>query len=145
MSDDTAYIDDYSTCERTWVTLCVYAENDPAEVSERLGIALDAPGVESLPKKQLRKEGPPLSRWFLSSKGLVTSKDSRRHIDWLLDQVLPRRQAIAALQSEGAEVCVSCFWASAQGHGGPILSKRQLARLAELGLDFDYDIYDESE
>lgn len=40
--DDREYNDDYATCERTYVTLCVYHESQPsASVTEALGLVPD--------------------------------------------------------------------------------------------------------
>ena len=56
--------------------------------------------------------------WFLSSEGRVTSRDCRRHIDWLVEQIAPHRDALRALLRDGTRADVSCFWVSASGNGG---------------------------
>jgi hypothetical protein len=36
---------------------------------------------------------------------------------------------------------VFCFWLSAQGQGGPILSPEIMKRFGELGLEVGFDVY----
>jgi hypothetical protein len=137
------YDDDYASCEETYVTLRVYSDDiDPEAISARLGITPS--------KSQVRGSHPPTTAapvvpkahgWFLSSKGHVQSRDSRRHIDWLLDHLEPALPALRELLAHGARADISCFWVRAWGHSGPTLSQPQLARLAATGLDFFYDIY----
>jgi hypothetical protein len=79
------YRDDYPTCEETYATLCIYRDDlEPNVVTERLGVS---------PSKTQRKgetgllDSVPVGGWFLSSKGHVESRDVRRHIVWVLDQL----------------------------------------------------------
>ena len=65
----------------------------------------------------------------------------RRHLDWLLSIIVPRADMIGALQSEGCRMDVSCFWASASGHGGPSVRPDQMGELARLGLELWFDVY----
>jgi hypothetical protein len=131
------YDDDYATCRKTYATFRVFGV-DPDEVSECLGRA---------PNKVQRKGALGASRqryaldgWFLTSNGRVDSKDSRRHLDWLLDQLLPAKDALARLTLEGARVDIFCFWLSV-GQGGPTVSPEQARKLNELGLDLGFDVY----
>ena len=79
--------------------------------------------------------------WFLSSEEAIDSTDSREHVDWLIDQILPCADALRGLLDEDCRIDVSCYWRSNNGHGGPTLSKRQFEGLAQLGVDFWYDFY----
>ena len=137
------YDDDYGTCARTYATLLIYpVRTDPATITERLGIT---------PSSWQRKGGPiaghPASRiaevdlWCLSTKGRVESKDSRRHIDWLLDQIELLAAELRALREEGARIAVSCFWLSLSGHGGPTISPGQMRRLGALNIELWFDVY----
>lgn len=36
---------------------------------------------------------------------------------------------------------ISCFWASAYGHGGPALSPQSMQKLAQLELEIGFDVY----
>lgn len=137
------YNHNYPTCRRTYATLRIYpGELDPTEVTRYLGIQ------PSLCQWHGKRQQPAKltysamnNGWFLSSKGAVDSKDSRQHIDWLLEQLLPKADALWKLQLLGARMDVCCYWESAEGHGGPVLSPQQMEKLAKLGLECGYDLY----
>lgn len=132
---------DYPTCERTYATLRVYPEVlNPADVTARLGIE---PTDWQQRGESCQPGGRPAPRhgWFLSSEGAVASQDVRRHLDWLLSHVVPRADALLALQADGCRMDVSCFWMSASGHGGPSVQPDQMGALARLGLELWFDVY----
>ncbi len=138
------YDDEYATCARTHATLLVYpGDVDPREVTARLGIeptrwqrrgeAGHRPGRPSWVA--------PLNGWFLESKAQVESKDSRRHVDWLLDRLAAKGDAIRSLQAEGCTLVMSCYWASQSGEGGPTIPPAQMRRLADLDIELWFDFY----
>lgn len=137
------YDDDYATCEKTFATLRIYpGALDPDEVTRQLGLdpsttqqARDARVVN-----HLRHAARP-SGWFLSTDGVITSRDVRRHLDLLLDKLMPARSALSRLQAAGAKTDVSCYWVSASGHGGPTISPPQAEKLVALCLDCWFDVY----
>ena len=136
----TMYDDDYPTCKETYATLRIYHDElDPHVVSLRLGL------TPSKSQKKGHALGPnrtaPVGGWFLSSKGHVTSKDVRRHVAWLLDQMAGREAQFLKLQDEGYETDVSCYWVSAHGHGGPELDPDLMQRLVSLRLLIGFDVY----
>lgn len=146
MRDDTPpmYDDDYPTCARTHATLLIYPnEVDPTEVTERIGIEPSSwqRRGEVIPQAK----GPPkvaeLSGWFLTSKGQVESKDSRRHVAWLLDQIASKSEATRSLQKTGCTMAISCYWQSKNGHGGPTIPPSQMKTLGELNIELWFDIY----
>lgn len=132
-----SYDDSYDTCLETYATLRLY-NVAPDEVSRELGIRATRSQQLGAPRGHgtVRLHG-----WFLSSRGAVQSKDVRRHLDWLLDQLVPRRDVIRALIARGASADISCYWLSANGHGGPTISPSQSRRLGELGIDLWFDFY----
>lgn len=79
--------------------------------------------------------------WFLSSKGKLESRDVRRHVVWILDQLEPNKDALFRLQDSGYETNIFCYWISANGHGGPDLDRDFMERLVSLRLDLGFDIY----
>ena len=84
----------------------------------------------------------PSNGWFLSTEGRVASLDLRKHLDWLIAQIAPRKKELAALQKlPGMRMSVCCTWHGRAGHGGPTLGPAQMAALAELGLDCSVDVY----
>ena len=128
------YNDEYPTCERTYATVRI------------LGMpANDIGSAHGLipTRTQSTGEGAP-SRpggWFLTTKDAVNSRDIRRHLDWLLDRLEPRATALADLRGRGATIDIFCYWLSASGHGGPIISPSQAQRLAALDLECGFDVY----
>jgi Domain of unknown function (DUF4279) len=133
-----SYDDDYATCEQTYASLRIY-EVPPEEVTSAL--ALESSETQNAGAKRTdRGRGSP-DGWFLSSKGSVESRDVRRHLDWLLDLVMPQAGALRELRQRGAVMDLSCYWLSASGHGGPMISPEQATKLAALSLDCWFDVY----
>ena len=132
---------DYPTCERTYATLHIYPERlDPAEVTARLGIEPS----EWQRRGEARKPGSRPARlhgWFLTSQGAIDSRDVRKHLDWLLAQIVPQTDAFLSLQAEGCRMDVSCYWVSHSGHGGPSVRPGQMRDLARLNLELWFDVY----
>jgi hypothetical protein len=144
MTTDKPYLeydDDYPTCNSTHATLCVYLpiDYDPIGLSDKLGIQPSRKQVSGELRNGKVKRWP--TAWFLESSEKVRSKDVRRHIDWLLQQINTKSDVIKELQDIGSEVHISCFWVSAVGHGGPTLDQNILKRIADLNIGIDFDIY----
>jgi hypothetical protein len=140
----TPYNDRYPTCERTYAALLIYPEViKPAEISERLGVAPTRQSVkgvdEATPSGKVRPA--PKSLWMLSSEGQVDSLDVRRHLDWLIERLMPARQKLLELQLvPGTRMGVNCIWWSAHATGGPTVWPEQMSALAELGLELSFDV-----
>ncbi|POS00575.1 uncharacterized protein DUF4279 [Flavobacterium croceum DSM 17960] len=136
------YNDNYETCAETYVTLRIYSdEQSPNELTEYLGIQPSKTHVKSQKNELQTNKSIEHNGWFLTTDGKVNSKDSRRHIDFLADKLLPINFKIKELISKGAKIDISCYWLSENGQGGPTLSPQQLSKLGSLGLDFWFDIY----
>jgi len=134
------YDDNYPTCAATYATLRIYRDDlDPDEISRRLNVAPSESQKKGEPLRPGR--AAPVGGWFLSSKGRVESKDVRRHVVWVLDQLAARGDELLRLRGEGYKVDVSCYWLSAGGHGGPELDHEIMARLVSMGLDIWFDVY----
>lgn len=134
------YNDAYPTCERTDAKLVIYpARLDPRAISDRLGISPTRFSVEGKPDDT--GQPAPRSLWVLSSENRVASKDLRRHLDWLIERLMPAKDALRALQAAGGNrMSIACIWWSAHGQGGPTLWPEQMAAMAELGLECTFDI-----
>jgi hypothetical protein len=135
----TEYNDDYPTCSSTYATLRIYpGDVSLDDITSRLNVTPTStqtaekrpPGVMDLP-----------AGWFLCSKDAVQSRDVRRHIDWILDQIADKSNLFEALRVAGVQADLSCYWATASGHGGPSLWPTQMAILASLGLEIWFDVY----
>lgn len=134
---------DYPTCEQTYGTLCILgADMDPHEITSLLGIQPSESQIAG--QSRASRSGPivhKLSGWFLSTKEHVNSKDSRDHIDWILNHLVGKDNAITEIHQRGWDACLSIYWVSLSGHGGPTLSPPQMRRLADLGLEIWFDCY----
>src|SRR5262245_12586143 len=110
-------------CRDTFVTLRIYSEQtSPDVMTDTLGLQPTA----------VRRHGEPLDEdrteqryawhsWRLSSAEAVASTVCELHMDWLLDQLAPRADALHALQSQRCLTHVELYWLSAHGHWGPTL------------------------
>jgi Domain of unknown function (DUF4279) len=131
--------DKYETCERTKALLRINcSDRSPHAISKILQI-------EPTKVVEVGVEGPKhgtasgaigkLNLWVLDSEGAVESKDLRRHLDWLLDQIEPAAQQILELRREGLIMDISCVWWSKYGEGGPALWPTQMLRISQLDLE----------
>lgn len=140
----TPYDDDWPTCVKTNATLRMFSDQvGPEAISKKLNIN----PTESFSKGEshgnrglIRK----LNGWLLNTEEAVDSKDTRRHIDWLLSKLSPRKIELDELRSNGVEVDISCLWMST-GQGGPLMSPQQMAVLCQLDLEIWWDIYFDDE
>ena len=125
--------DNYPICRDTYATFRVFSEVlDVEQITERLEMA---------PTGSIPMGRRPWTSWTLTTKGSVASRDIRRHIDWLLDKLLPRRNEIMSLNAPGTVTDIFCYWESNSGQGGPSLFHRQMRDLGVLRIDIGWDIY----
>jgi len=82
-----------------------------------------------------------LNGWFLRTQGLIKSRDSRRHIDWIIERIKTRKTAIRKLQADGVKMWIVCFWEHAGFDGGPTISPPQMTELSKLNIEVWWDIY----
>lgn len=149
MTDDRSgfdlYDDNYASCEETRCTLRIYTGlRDPDVISIRLGV--QPTSTSRIGRRVTNRLGrgriERFNGWFLCSENHVKSKDLRRHLDWLTDLLLPAKGELHALQDDpDIRMEVSCVWWSKSGHGGPVLSVRQMRDLTTLGLELGFDLY----
>ena len=133
------YDDEYPTCDATYATLCIYGDDlDPNAVTSLFGIE---PSHTQRKGEHLKKVVVRRGGWFFSTQNAVVSRDVRRHVNWLIETFSGKEEAFHQLRSQGYETVVSCYWRSASGHGGPMLSPEMMGRLADLGVGIWFDIY----
>lgn len=138
----TPYDDQYPTCNETHAWLRIMHEDlDPDEISCVLGLTptkVQRRGepVPSKPERRYSKSG-----WFLKSDGLIQSKDSRRHLDWILNQIGSKKREMATLHERGYLIDACVYWDSMHGHGGPTISPSQMSVLAALEVEIWFDVY----
>lgn len=133
------YDDEYATCHETHSTFRIFSQAvDPDEITVLLGLAPSESFFRGdVYDGSYRRKA---HGWFLTTEGIVLSRDSRRHIDWLLEILMPKRLQILTLQAKQVDMDISSYWVSA-GQGGPALAPAQMAQLAELHLQVWWDIY----
>jgi len=128
------YDDDYPTCAETFSTLRIFADEvSAAEITDALGVA----PTESFLKGEPHSKG--LFRkahgWFYSTKKLSSSKDTRRHIDLILESLDGKGNAIKALHQRGCKLDIMSYWVS-YGQGGPALGLIKCSNSENLGFKF---------
>ena len=132
--------DEYETCERTQATLRIATGAMPPDrVTELLNITPTGVTVLGKAARVTSRGSTHLGEsniWLLDSENFVTSKDLRRHVDWIISTVYSSREALFRLQEmPDVKMDVSCVWWSRHGGGGPTLWPEQMSRLAELNLE----------
>ena len=140
----TPYDEAYPACERTLAELRIYPDlASPQSVTAHLGIeptSLQTAG-EALRNSLHRTRLTKLNGWFLSSEQHCRSRDIRHHLDWLLEKLLPARDALISLQQwPKVKMGIYCIWWSASGGGGPVLWPQQMRGMADLNLECGFDI-----
>ncbi len=135
----TEYDDNYTTCSATFATLRIYpGELSVEEVTSLLNIEpTSTQAAEERPRGVRNRP----AGWFLTSEGAVESRDVRRHVDWILDQIENKSDVFQAFRKSEVQAGISCYWVSASGHGGPSLWPCQMTMLGLLGLEICFDVY----
>lgn len=136
------YNEDYPTCEYTHAWLRVMDESlDPNEITEMLSVEPsyvqfkgDLPKPDS--KHPLKKSG-----WFLSTEDILSSKDSRHHLDWILEKVAGKQKEFSTLHKRGYLIDLCVRWDSKLGHGGPTLTPDEMKIVSELEIELWFDVY----
>jgi len=142
VDSDYPYDDECMSCKKTYSTLRLFSDTlTPARISSALGLE----PTQSLVKGEPISAHVPRARtqhgWLLCTEHRVFSRDTRRHIDWLLEGLGSRPESLALLRSDEVSADIFTYWVSARGQGGPILSPPQLTKLAHFGLECIFDIY----
>ncbi len=141
MRIQTPYDENYGTCAYAHAWLRVMHETvDPDEVSQVLAVIPTSVQRRGDPKTR----GPGfLSRgsWFLSTEGLIESKDARHHLDWILARIADKKAAFAQLHARGYLIDLCVRWDSLTGHGGPTISPNQMRALSDLEIELWFDVY----
>jgi len=126
--------------------LRIYKDDlDPVAVTRLIGV---------LPEESFRKNQPVLTKagvdtgrkyriggWLLSSEKAVSSDLLEEHVEWIVDQVLPKADAIRRLVNEGAEVNIYCTMTSYEGGFGFTLPSNVLTKFAQLDADLDIEVF----
>ena len=128
--------DSYETCERTAATLRIITQSFSVDkITDLLKVSPSRTHVSHHPG---HTETGAVERqiWLLESEEEVHSRDLRRHLDWIVGAIYPKKEELLRLQEvSDVKMDVTCVWWSRYGDGGPTLWPEQMARLAELNLE----------
>ena len=134
------YDDAYPTCLRTCATLRIFSEHlNPDKITGCIGVSATSSFRKGDPHNlgKLRRKN---HGWFFTTEGLSDSRDSRRHLDLILDRLAGRENAIRELREKGCDIDITCFYDSI-GQGGPWLMPYQMRVLGLLDIEIWYDVY----
>jgi hypothetical protein len=138
----STYDADSPWCSRTFVTLRIIAlELDPEEITRLLALEPTRTQLRGAPWSE--RDGRPFrfSGWFLSSEGLVESRDTRHHLDWLIDRLQGQESTMQGLAQRGYHLDCLVRWDSVRGHDGPIFMPKQMRALADMQVMLWLDVY----
>jgi len=136
----TEYNDSFPTCVETFSTLRVFSDDmGPNEITEFLQIhpTKAFQKGDSHNKGKLKRKA---NGWLYCTKNLSSSKDSRRHIDLILEALDGKADAVRKLHQKGCKIDITTYWLSV-GQGGPWLMPKQMLKLGALGIELWWDIY----
>lgn len=143
---DKPYDDHYAACLRTYCTLRIYTgEKCPDKLSE----ILDCKPLSVWHKKE---EGPgqanskpfnskPFNAWFYSSRNAIDSRESRRHLDYVLAILEGKKTQLDEYLGGQSYKDIICFWQSSGEQGGPVLNAKHAAILADFDLEISWNLY----
>ena len=142
MRIQTPHDPNYATCHYTHAWLRIMS--DDFDLDEVTCLVKAAPtltqkkgDLRSIEKqKHYKKTG-----WWISSEGIVSSKDSRDHVEFILNKLVDAGDGFEVLHSRSYLIDMCIRWDSRSGHGGPTLSPTQMSRLAALDIEVWFDIY----
>ena len=136
------YNDDYPACFETHATLRIMSgQVSPGRILEILQIEPDRSFSMG---DRYGQNGSKIHRtngWFWSTETRVESRDTRRHIDTIIELLKGKTDAVRTLRSLGCQLDVMNFWIPASGNGGPAVEPRQMLWLGELDIALWWDIY----
>jgi hypothetical protein len=122
-------------CEDTHAIFrVVSSQMDPDVVGRKLG--LEADFVRSTASSPLK-----FGVWSITSKGRIDSTDLEDHLVYVLDRLQSAGVTGPVEVGRDTRVEFHCYWMSATGQGGPVLSAAVLRRIADLAADLDFDFY----
>ncbi len=128
--------DEYSSCERTYVTLSFYHEKLHSDEVSKILIIKPTRTTE---KNELRKINK--NAWFFSTQETVESRDVRKHLRFLFGILKNKENEFNFLRNEGWIIRIYCFWESTEGNGGPILDCKTMELLSMFKLDIHFDVW----
>ena len=138
-----SYSKNYQTCELCYAELVLHENN-----------FLDHEIYDLLLPIIVRKKGEKVDvgfgfltiiqelEYIISSRNCIDSRDIRHHVNWILKQLITRKERIIDLQKNPqTHMFLRCIWWSRYGDGGPVFSPRQIRELASLNMPCIFQFY----
>lgn len=130
-------------CQKTYAAFRLLGDLlNPIEITSRLGIIPSKAFAKGQVWDKAGIRNCATGIWKLSSKGHLETTSLENHLIFLLEQLEPITSGI--IQSIGElslQADFFCYWLSATGHGGPILSPTVLRRISNLQASLSLDFY----
>jgi hypothetical protein len=134
-------LDENRDCSRTFASFILTGDGlIKSDATRALSIQPDfAANKGEVRADKGRTLAQPTGVWLINSKQLEATS-SERHLSFLLDRLAPAANDLRELlDRQGLSADFSCYWASATGHGGPVISADVLRRIADIGASLGYD------
>ncbi len=135
-NSDIEYVDDYDSCEMTYVILSFCHEKLDSGMVTKL-LLIEPTGI--IKKNKHRKISK--NSWFFSTQDLIESRDARRHLRFLFDTFKNKETEFDSLRYNGWSTILYCFWGSTEGNGGPLLDYRTMELLSMFKLDIHFNLW----
>jgi len=133
-----------SNCLETYVTFRVFGKDlIPEEFSKYIELEPTNSRVKGdiigKPERQIRSTK---GIWMITTQNLVKTTVLEDHLFFLLEKLEPKLNKIRTwCEVRSLEYDFHCYWHSATGTGGPLLSPQVLGRIASFGAVLDFDLY----
>jgi len=102
--------------------------------------------LEYIPSRTSDKGGIKNRKFSLCDYGSqdeIDSSDLRNHLSFLIIQLNELLEKVKKCNKYGFECCVSVFWSSNPGQGGPVLSAKHMSFFGDLGINIWFDYWNE--
>src|ERR1700743_2456575 len=128
------YVHDYPTCLETYSTLRIFSDTvSPTTIEKALKVAPTKSFKKGEPynKNRLRRK---TNGWLYETNKLTRSRDTRQHIDLIIDALEGKEKALKGLIKKGCQIDLVSYYVSS-GQGGPALWPHQMLKLGNLGIE----------
>lgn len=134
------YVSICSPCLKTYSVLRILSRHlTPGEITGILQLKPDrvfAKGERFGMHPRRRK----FTGWFYSTEGLVLSRDTRVHVEFLLGSIGNKRDELEQLVELGCKLDAMNYWL-AREQMSPLIDPEQVRRLAEMRIDAWWDVH----
>jgi hypothetical protein len=123
------------------VGLTIEGDFHPNDISRRLELEPKHTMLKGEVISRRRARVASTSHWSIDSEESIEADTIEPHLEWLLDLLEPRGEALSAIVATGAFAYADCLWASVGLSGGPWIGPESMRRLAVLNLPLIISFY----